>query len=282
MALPEKTMLPNYDVSDGWYGASDLGDGIWRISDHGSDNMILVIGDELAMLFDTGFGAGDLGKFVGSITDKPVVAGNSHGHIDHACGNTFFDVVYGGAEDLADLSLEDLELKRDSVRPEPLGEKADGKKHNSWGAPPKRQSIPVSDGDTLDLGGRTLTFYTTPGHTKGGICVLDSKTGAMLVGDTYVPNEYWGPIWLQLDHSTPFCVYSESLKKLAAINPKTLLSGHGEFGHLPASRLKPLIELVDGILDGSVVGVLADVPIGHGNVAFCEGAGIIYNPENLR
>jgi len=47
--------------------------------------------------------------------------------------------------------------------------------------------ILVADGDTLEIGGVTLTVLHTPGHTPGGICVLatdDSGTAHLFSGDT--------------------------------------------------------------------------------------------------
>lgn len=41
----------------------------------------------------------------------------------------------------------------------------------------------ASDGMTLDLAGRRLTLYDTPGHARHHICLHDAKSGALFTGD---------------------------------------------------------------------------------------------------
>jgi glyoxylase-like metal-dependent hydrolase (beta-lactamase superfamily II) len=42
---------------------------------------------------------------------------------------------------------------------------------------------PLADGDTIDLGGRTLRTAATPGHAKHQVALVDSATGAVFTGD---------------------------------------------------------------------------------------------------
>jgi glyoxylase-like metal-dependent hydrolase (beta-lactamase superfamily II) len=42
----------------------------------------------------------------------------------------------------------------------------------------------LRDGDTLDLGGRSLQILHTPGHTPDCICLLDDDNRIMFTGDT--------------------------------------------------------------------------------------------------
>lgn len=44
--------------------------------------------------------------------------------------------------------------------------------------------VRLKDGDTLDLDGETLKILHTPGHTKGGICILSEKSKVVFTGDT--------------------------------------------------------------------------------------------------
>ena len=45
-------------------------------------NMILVVGNERALLFDTGYGFDDITSAIREITDKPFDVVMSHGHLD--------------------------------------------------------------------------------------------------------------------------------------------------------------------------------------------------------
>ena len=51
-------------------------------------------GEEKACLIDTMMGYNDLYKAVRSITDKPLIVINTHGHPDHIYGNVYFDKAY--------------------------------------------------------------------------------------------------------------------------------------------------------------------------------------------
>ena len=81
-------------IGDGWFLAHRLGEAIWRISDHGQDNIYLVAGSKAALLIDTGWGVGDLPAFAARLTPLPLSVANTHGHVDHALGNDQFDRVY--------------------------------------------------------------------------------------------------------------------------------------------------------------------------------------------
>ena len=55
----------------------------------------MIIGDNEALLFDTGNGIGDIYALVTSLTDKPISVLNSHSHYDHVGGNYAFKKLYG-------------------------------------------------------------------------------------------------------------------------------------------------------------------------------------------
>lgn len=44
--------------------------------------------------------------------------------------------------------------------------------------------IRLKDGDNLDLDGETLDIISTPGHTKGSICIMSKKSRVCFTGDT--------------------------------------------------------------------------------------------------
>ena len=57
-------------------------------------NVYLLIGEERAVLIDTGNGLLQLDEAVSKITDKPVFVINTHGHYDHIGGNRFFEEAW--------------------------------------------------------------------------------------------------------------------------------------------------------------------------------------------
>ena len=281
--------------TDGWYEAWDLGDGIWRISDHGQDNMYLIIGTEKAILFDTGFGAGELATFVASITDKPVSVVMGHGHPDHACGNDFFPVTYGAMEDIRgwcdNMTVEKLAAIRAGVRQDQrlsiekkAGKDTAGaktKEEPKTATPVPGENIPVEDGCVLELGGRKLTLYKVPGHTPGSLCALDDSTNTLFTTDTYVATRYWGPMWLHLKNCAPFSVYRDSLRKMVDLKASTLLCGHGEVDHLPAAELESYAQMVADICDGKLTGEPEETIAGPGLLARRGDTAVLYRAENL-
>ena len=50
-----------------------------------------------------------------------------------------------------------------------------------WEKKPKL--LPLSDGQTFDLGGRIITAYSCPGHTPGEMIFIDSKTRYLFCAD---------------------------------------------------------------------------------------------------
>ena len=82
------------------YTVRELEPGIFRIG-NSMVFMDLMVGAHHALLFDTGYGFGDLRALVQSITDKPLYVVNSHGHVDHACGNEQFGGAYIHPLDMA-------------------------------------------------------------------------------------------------------------------------------------------------------------------------------------
>ena len=78
----------------GWFTTRRLGDRTWAIDDGGSDTIYLIVGDERALLLDTGWGVGDLPALVASLTSLPLLVVNTHGHPDHTYGNGQFAQVY--------------------------------------------------------------------------------------------------------------------------------------------------------------------------------------------
>lgn len=48
---------------------------------------------------------------------------------------------------------------------------------------PEDRIVALEDGDTVDLGGRTLTAFDTPGHARHHHALLDDATGILFAGD---------------------------------------------------------------------------------------------------
>jgi metallo-beta-lactamase len=81
----------------------------------------------------------------------------------------------------------------------------------------------VEDGDTYQIGGQTLKFILTPGHTSGSMCVFDGEI--MFTGDTL----FEGSIGRTDLPTGSYQEMENSLKKLSQMNEDIIiLPGHGE------------------------------------------------------
>ncbi|EST30656.1 hypothetical protein M878_18230 [Streptomyces roseochromogenus subsp. oscitans DS 12.976] len=81
------------------------------------------------------------------------------------------------------------------------------------------------DGDTLAVGGRTLTVLHLPGHTPGCIALYEERTGALYTGDVL----YDGELIDDLPESDP-PAYRRSLarlERLVDLGVRVVLPGHG-------------------------------------------------------
>ncbi len=134
----------------------------------------LIVGDKAALLIDTGYGIGEYRNYVESLTDKPIIVVNSHGHIDHAGGNPEFEEVWLNPLDYAladwhttlEMRINSKVIDRDDLF-------VTGDYHR----------LPLEDGVSFDLGGRTVTAHRCAGHTEGSMSFLDSKTKYLFTGD---------------------------------------------------------------------------------------------------
>ena len=143
----------------------------------GSVWMHLICGQNAAMLIDTGYGIGNLRAAIQTLTDKPVLVFNTHWHGDHTGGNGQFADVYMQEYDIP-YWQNSLQQKESRMFPAVLP-------FAQRDVIPFGNTVvhPVQDGDTFDLGDRTVTVLHTPGHSAGNCMLLDTKTHILFSGD---------------------------------------------------------------------------------------------------
>ena len=106
---------------------------------------------------------------------------------------------------------------------------------------PRDRLRSVDDGDTIPLGGRRLEVLYTPGHAGHHVCLRDSRTGGVFVGDAF---GVFLPDVRVLRPATPPPEFDlelaiGSIERVAASDPTVLLFSH--FG--PARDVATLCEL---------------------------------------
>lgn len=124
-----------------------------------NESLYLVEGNDRAVLIDAGTRVPGLDKIVAGITSKPVTMILTHGHGDHVGGVGPFPEVWIGPAD--------EQMLRNSQR------RYQGQiKH-------------LTDGETIDLGGRKLEVMFTPGHTSGSVTFFDKANHYGFSGDAF-------------------------------------------------------------------------------------------------
>lgn len=217
---------------------TEIRDGIYLMDEGHQGTGYLVIGRDRACMIDTMNAETDLGEAVRKLTDKPVIVVNTHGHPDHIFGNIFFDEAY---LDPADFPM----AKMFTESPEYCKYAAE----KGWGKmPPFR---PIREGDTLDLGGRTLEVYSLPGHTPGGILLLLKEERILFTGDSI--NHH---LWMQLDSCLPLHEYVKQLDRVMFLEEKAdvILHGHARGGWDDISLLRCMRNGIQEICDGKTEG----------------------------
>ena len=164
--------------------------GVTRICEYDFANAYLITGSERAALIDCGVGIGRLREVVEGLTELPLTVLVTHAHADHDGGTVWFPEVY----------IHPLEMQRNRLDITFYG-RGYILKHHKY----KRVShhihfyecfrkdytprlLPCNEGDTFDLGGRTLTAFLTPGHSAGHLIFRDSQTGIVFSGDNVNPS----------------------------------------------------------------------------------------------
>ena len=257
-----------------------IGENIWSIDGPSNDLMHLVVGSQKAMLVDTGMGIGDLAGVVKSLTSLPVMVVNTHGHPDHAGGNSNFDEIWLPEKDESirqvmcseEFRLGDLKVF--------IGERDPRYKKLADGVVRSKpfKSHYIEPGECFDLGDRVFEILEIPGHTPGSICLLNAKEKLLFSGDSIVAT----PVWLYLKHSLPLRTYYDALKRIEAKCDSfdTIFPGH-QPTPLGRENLMDLIACAEEILSKPGIGEPTTTFAGQG-LFWVHGKGnIIYNPENV-
>lgn len=266
--------------------ATKLFEHTWHIGELRTASMYLLEGTREALLIDTAMGVGDLPSVIREITDLPVKVVLTHSHPDHAGGIGHFEDIYVHGADLtaaALLTTEAMHAFMPTYFPEETFELKEicGTRFHR-----------ISEGDTFDLGGRTVTVFETPGHTLGSVSLMDSQTHCLFTGDACNPNLLLAlPAFLRKAMPVGCCFTSvqtclHSLEKIKSMDYSANYTGHyDELGMNPASHsiADNLIAICEKILSGTVLPTdVADLPLPMDDQfqsLHCGGAVLSYNPS---
>jgi glyoxylase-like metal-dependent hydrolase (beta-lactamase superfamily II) len=260
---PEWSAYTKLDLDDGWFDVYQIDDEIYAIYEPGQFEEVisfLIIGNDFALMFDTGLGIGNIRNVVDQLTDVDVVVLNSHTHYDHIGGNHLFDTIYG-------TQLEYTQNRSLGSPPEAVAEflqegwvwkpLPDGFSAVDYQSRAFEIDKIVNEGDRIDVGGRVLEILFTPGHAPDSICLIDRENRLLFTGDTF----YLAPLYTHLAGSS-FEDYASSAKRLAGLADQidTAITSHN-VPTVDAAYMTALGEAFADIESGNA----SDVTISDGN-----------------
>jgi glyoxylase-like metal-dependent hydrolase (beta-lactamase superfamily II) len=222
-------------LAQGWFDVSEVEPAVYRLDEPLHFEWVksfLVVGSERAALIDTGCGVGDIRQAVEELTSLPVTVINSHAHWDHIGGNHFFtDIAIHNAE-AADLEagISRERMKRNLAPDQLSGPLPPGVDPDNAPIPPSKATTILHGGEKFDLGGVSLEVIHTPGHSPGGIVLLDRERGILFSTDV----AYMAPMYCY-SKGTDFDDYRQSMRTLAALAPnlKAVYGSHNETPFAP-------------------------------------------------
>ena len=237
----------------------------WEIDEFDAASIFLLIGSEKAMVIDLGMGIGDLRGAIEMITDKPLIAVISHGHIDHTAHARQFDEVWIHPKDADKPMPQSLERRvYDTERIAQRQKGSIGAPYNMFRLygydinvdmrePGPDEKMPeiryLYDGQQFDLGDRIVTAYECPGHSPGQMVFLDEKTRTLFAGDAVNFNLGIGAV--------PVETTLRYLKRLQSMSDRYdgIWNGHHDFRALGAPLdddcLPNIIALCEEVLEGN-------------------------------
>lgn len=260
-------------------------DHIYQLKDPMGVLTTLVIGKTKALLVDTAYGIGDLKNTVASLTNLPLIVINSHGHMDHSCGNYQFNEVFinkldvelckkhnGFTRRMNNLdAAKSLNILKDDFDKDSYLKQNEG-------------NLKIIDFDTIDLGNLTIKIIPLSGHTTGSIGFLIVEDNLLITSDAICP---W--VWMFLEESTTVPVYLKMLKETMKLPFDGFLLGHGTGQIIPKEEINKYINVTENIDLSKSIKVTFNNFENLNSYCYSEYKvhepgkwGIIFNPDKLK
>lgn len=229
-----------------WFATRRLEPGVFVTLEPAVDPMfraaiVTVLGRDRDLQLDFGCGVQPLRPAL-PLSGKPVVAVASHAHVDHIGGFHEFADRLGHASEAAGFAGQSgFQTFADEFRgwpeivthpPQP------GWRIEDWVLRPSPLTGTLADGDRIDLGDRQFTVLHLPGHSPGGLGLLDERDGLFLTGDAIYDDEILDDL-----EGGSIPDYLNTMERLRQIDCRLAIGGHG-----PEMTRPRLIEIAEAYL----------------------------------
>ncbi len=223
------------------FQSHEISQGIYRLDDGRMSSFYLVIGENKALLVDTGMGEGLLLPYLRTLTDLPLMLMVTHGHGDHVMHAGEFESVYMSPKDIPFLNgaFQRLGIQTviDSSRFEP-----------------------ITDEQRIEADDFMLRCLDAGGHSPGSMVFYEENRHLLFTGDAVGSG---AGVWMQLTGCLPIRQYRNNLLRLdtfwAGLPDDTqVFPGHWAQQYMHSSGYNPvcrvlvqdMITLCDDILAG--------------------------------
>jgi glyoxylase-like metal-dependent hydrolase (beta-lactamase superfamily II) len=205
-----------------------------------SPNVFAVVDSGQAVLIDAGFPNDDsidsrldyLNAIGGPRVELIII---THHHFDHAGGANRLREATGAR---IAMHPEEERLLRETLARPPR----DGGPLEQY----VRQEVaeitvdqPLTDGDVVRVGHRTLRVLHTPGHSAGHVCVFLEEERVLFSGDNVLG---LGTTAIPPPPDGDMARYVESLERMKALDAALICPGHGPLVHQPERKIQELID----------------------------------------
>jgi glyoxylase-like metal-dependent hydrolase (beta-lactamase superfamily II) len=213
----------------GWFRTRELSQGVHvtlepAVAPMFQAAMVTVLGREFDLQFDFGCGVVPLSPAL-PLTGKPMIAVASHAHVDHIGGFHEFAERLGHATEAAGFAgLPGVETFADEFRgwPNVVTPPPPGWSVTDWHLHPAPLTATLDEGDRIDLGDRSFTVLHLPGHSPGGIGLLDEADGLFLSGDAIYDDDILDDV-----PGASIPDYVATMERLRTLDCHLVFGGHG-------------------------------------------------------
>jgi glyoxylase-like metal-dependent hydrolase (beta-lactamase superfamily II) len=215
-----------------WYGLEPQPDGVLRITEpfvdaYYSANLYFLRGRDRDLLMDAGMGILPLKPVLPLKPGKSVLALATHIHVDHVGALHEFDNRAGPGSEAALFETMPDEATyageyrhRDGpVTREPFPDW----RIESYRLIPAPLTLPLAEGDKVDLGDRTFDVLELPGHSPC-IALFDAHDGLLFAGDAIYDDQLLDD--MPCSDVDAYCATMDRL--IRDIDPRIVYGGHGE------------------------------------------------------
>ena len=221
---------------DDYYTVTEIDDRTFAIAEPRHPGQVynyLILGDDGAILFDSGLPLRDISPVVSSLTDAPLTVIASHLHYDHVGNHERLDRI--AMPDTPEIRARLDDGWFEPTRDQHMGY-VEGHSLPRW-----KVSELIPHGRKLELGGRTIQVLHTPGHTSESVSLWDAQRELLFTGD-YI---YEGALWAFLPNSSlpDYLTTAEALLDLISTRTRILTAHRSTPPGLPVLGHQDLVDL---------------------------------------